>query len=401
MKILVTGAGGFIGKNLVATLRTIDKHEIFEYHHSDGLNILEKFCRECDFVFHLAGVNRPENPNDFTEGNETFTSKLVNFLEQNKNNCPIVFSSSVQAELDNYYGRSKLAAEKILLEYEKKSDSKIFIYRLKNVFGKWCLPNYNSVVSTFCFNAARSLPLKINDPSRELELVYIDDVIKEFLNVLEGSEVQNILTYKVNLQKLADIIQSFTTCREKLSVPNQNDEFIRKLYSTYQSYLSEKNFSYALKMHADERGSFSEFIRTEGQGQFSVNVVKPHITKGNHWHHSKHEKFLVVSGEGVIRFRKIFSNEIIEYKVSGSCHEVVDIPPGYTHSIENIGDADMTVVIWANENFNPEIPDTFFEKVIDSSTHLHGGGVLTPRQFKIYILFKILIESIVKGGAFK
>ena len=400
MKILITGAGGFIGKNLTASLHAVCEHEIFEYHHSDGLDTLEKFCRECEFVFHLAGVNRPKNPEDFTEGNKKFTLNLINFLEQNKNNCPIVFSSSIQADLDNPYGRSKLAAEKILLEHEKKFKAPVFIYRLKNIFGKWCLPNYNSVVSTFCFNAARNMPLKINDPAHELELVYIDDVIKEFLNVLAGGKVQSIPSYKTNLKELANVVQTFTTCREKLSVPNQNDEFIKKLYSVYQSYLPKEKFSYFLKMHSDNRGSFSEFVRTNGQGQFSVNVVKPKITKGNHWHHSKHEKFLVVSGEGVIRFRKIFSDEIIEYKVSGSCHEVVDIPPGYTHSIENIGDTDMIVFIWANENFNPESPDTFLENVIVSSPKcIWGGGISHP--IKKYFFIRILLESIAKGGVLK
>ena len=363
MKILITGAGGFIGKNLIATLQTIGGHEIFEYHHAAGAELLEKFCSECEFVFHLAGVNRPENPEEFTTGNENFTAELVNCLERNENNCPIVFASSIQVELNNPYGRSKLAAEKILHNHAEKTSAQISIYRLPNVFGKWGRPNYNSAVATFCFNTARSLPLKINDPAREMQLVYIDDVIKEFLRVLEGGEPKTIPIYKKNLQELAALIQSFPKARADLSIPDQTDELTKKLYSTYQSYLPEENFSYALKMHKDERGSFSEFVRTNGQGQFSANVIKPHITKGNHWHHSKHEKFLVVSGEGVIRFRQIFSDKIFDYKVSGTCHEVVDIPPGYTHSIENTGETDMTVIIWANENFNPTESDTYFLKV--------------------------------------
>ena len=349
MKILVTGAGGFIGKNLVATLRADGVHEIFEYHHAAGLETLEKFCRECEFVFHLAGVNRPKNPDEFTTGNENFTAELVKFLARAENACPIVFTSSIQAKLDNPYGRSKLAAEKILRAYSARA----VIYRLPNVFGKWCRPNYNSAIATFCFNAARGLPLQVNDPAREMNLVYVDDVIKEFLRVLDGEESQPIPSYKKNLQELAELIQSFPKTRADLSIPDQTDALTKKLYSTYQSYLPEENFSYALKMHKDERGSFSEFVRTNGQGQFSANVVKPHITKGNHWHHSKHEKFLVVAGEGVIRFRQIFSDKVFEYKVSGARHEVVDIPPGYTHSIENIGNTDMTVIIWANENYSP------------------------------------------------
>ena len=363
MKILITGAGGFIGKNLVATLQTIGGHEIFEYHHSASLETLEKFCRECEFVFHLAGVNRPKNSEEFTTGNKDFTAELVKLLERAENNSPIIFTSSTQVELDNFYGRSKLAAEKILNTHGEKTSARILIYRLTNVFGKWCRPNYNSAVATFCFNVARNLPLQINDPSREMTLIYIDDLIKEFLRVLDGDEPKTIPTYKKNLRELAELIQSFPKTRKNLSIPDQTDALTKKLYSTYQSYLPEENFSYALKMHKDDRGSFSEFVRTNGQGQFSANVIKPHITKGNHWHHSKHEKFLVVAGEGVIRFRQIFSDKIFEYKVSGTNHEVVDVPPGYTHSIENTGETDMTVIIWANENFNPDVPDTYYLKV--------------------------------------
>lgn len=366
MKILVTGAGGFIGKNLIATLK-IGGHEVFEYHHAAGLEMLEKFCHDCEFVYHLAGVNRPKSIEEFTAGNTHFTAELIGLLADNP--CPIVFTSSIQVEQDNPYGRSKAAAEKILREHSART----FIYRLPNVFGKWCRPNYNSAVATFCFNAARGLPLKVNEPSREMTLVYIDDVIKEFMRVLEGDEPQAIPTYRKNLQELAALIQSFPTTRADLSIPDQRDELTAKLFSTYQSYLPEENFSYELKMHSDERGSFSEFIRTDGQGQFSANVIKPHVTKGNHWHHSKHEKFLVVAGEGVIRFRQIFSDKIFEYKVSGERHEVVDIPPGYTHSIENIGETDMTVFIWANENFNPAAPDTYFLKVYDTPAQVDGG----------------------------
>lgn len=359
MKILVTGAGGFIGKNLIATLK-VSGHDVLEYHHAAGLETLERFCGECEFVFHLAGVNRPESLDEFTTGNERFTAELVNFLKQADNNCPIVFTSSTQAELDNPYGRSKLEAEEILRAHSART----LIYRLPNVFGKWCRPNYNSVVATFCFNAAHNLPLQVNDPAREMTLVYVDDVVKEFMSVLSGMEPQTLPTYRINLQELAGLIQTFPKCRADLSIPDQTDALTAKLYSTYQSYLPENNFAYALTMHKDERGSFSEFVRTEGQGQFSANVIKPHITKGNHWHHSKHEKFLVVTGEGVIRFRQIDSDEVFAYKVSGERHEVVEIPPGYTHSIENTGETDMTVIIWANENFNPAAPDTYPLKVI-------------------------------------
>ena len=368
MKVLVTGAGGFIGKNLIATLR--GEHEVLEYHHSAGLETFKKFCRECEFVFHLAGVNRPETIDEYTTGNAQFTAELVRLLDDNK--CSIVFASSIQAELDNPYGRSKLAAEKIL----RAQSARAVIYRLPNVFGKWCRPNYNSAVATFCFNAARGLPLQINDPAREMQLVYIDDVIKEFMRVLDGGEPQSIPTYKKNLAELAALIQSFPRYRADLSVPDQRDALTAKLYATYQSYLPENDFSYTLTMHKDERGSFSEFVRTDGQGQFSANVIKPHVTKGNHWHHSKHEKFLVVAGEGVIRFRQINSDKVFEYKVSGKRHEVVEIPPGYTHNIENLGETDMTVIIWTNENFNPAAPDTYFLKVNETPAQVDGGGMI-------------------------
>ncbi|MBR2179543.1 MAG: NAD-dependent epimerase/dehydratase family protein [Selenomonadaceae bacterium] len=366
MKILVTGAGGFIGKNVVSTLKTIDEYEVLEYHFCMGLEKLENFCKECDFVFHFAGVNRPESTDEFFEGNAHFTEVLVNYLKAQKNNCPVLFTSSIQVELDNAYGQSKLAAENILRQHETTMCAKVLIYRLPNVFGKWCRPNYNSAVATFCHNIAHGLDIQINDPSREMHLVYIDDVIQEFMAACCGKEHKegNVcfvpLTYRRNLQEIANLIKSFPQCRSNLSIPNQSDEFVKKLYSTYLSYLPEDSFSYELLMHKDNRGSFSEFIRTIGQGQFSVNIVKPHITKGNHWHHSKHEKFLVIVGKGAIRFRNIFSEKVIEYFVSDEKFEVIDIPPGYTHSIENTGETDMAVIIWANENFDPKNPDTYF-----------------------------------------
>ena len=369
MKILVTGAGGFIGKNLVSTLKTISEYEVLEYHSYMDFETLRSFCSECDFVFHLAGVNRPKSNDEFIEGNANFTKKLVEFLESQNNNSPVLFTSSVQVELDNAYGQSKLAAENILRQHENKTNSKVLIYRLPNVFGKWCRPNYNSAVVTFCYNIAHGLDIQINDPSREMYLVYIDDVTKEFIAACQGKEHRDgevcfvPLTYHKNLEEIANLIKSFPQCRLNLSIPNQSDEFIKKLYSTYLSYLPEDNFNYDLLMHKDNRGSFSEFIRTIGQGQFSINIVKPHITKGNHWHHSKHEKFLVIVGKGVIRFRNIHSEEIIEYCVSDEKFEVIEIPPGYTHSIENTGDTDMAVIIWANENFDPENPDTYFMAV--------------------------------------
>ena len=369
MKILITGSGGFIGKNLVSTLRAAGEHEVLEYHSDMSLDRLEKFCRECEFVFHLAGINRPLRSEEFESGNVQFTETLVELLDSGANACPIVFASSIQAASDNAYGRSKLAAENVLHRHEVQTGARVLIYRLPNVFGKWCRPNYNSVVATFCHNIARGLDIRIDDPARRLELVYIDDVIAEFLSTMSGGrskcdEFYAVApTYNRSLLEIAELLESFSHCRMALTVPNQNDEFTRKLHATYLSYLPTNDFGYDLLMHADARGSFTEFIRTEGQGQFSINIIKPHVMKGNHWHHTKHEKFLVIAGKGRIRLRQIFSDEIIEYVVSGEKFEVIEIPPGYTHSIENVGEKDMAVIMWANENFNPDRPDTYFMEV--------------------------------------
>ena len=320
-------------------------------------------------MFHLAGVNRPKNESEFLEGNVDFTQKILEKLKQCGNMVPVLMSSSIQAELDNPYGKSKKAAEELLFEYEREMGSKIFIYRLSNVFGKWCKPNYNSVIATFCYNIAHDLPIVINNPEVMLNLVYIDDVVEEFIAALNGKpnregEFCSVKTiYTIKLGNIADLIHSFKNSRENLSVANMNDEFSKKLYSTYLSYLPENQFSYDLNMHIDHRGSFTEFLRTNGQGQVSVNISKPGIVKGNHWHNTKNEKFLVVSGKGRISFRKYGSDEVIEYNVSGDKLQVIDIPVGYTHSIENIGDTDMVTIMWANELFNPDKPDTYYMEV--------------------------------------
>ena|GEM_PF-240378 len=280
-----------------------------------------------------------------------------------------LITSSIQANLDNPYGRSKKAGEDLVFNFGKENDNKTLVYRLPNLFGKWCRPNYNSVVATFCYNIANDLPIKINDPNVVLTLAYIDDVVEEFINALEGRENRNgefcevSKTYNVSLGKIAELIYSFKKTREEHTIPNMSDEFTKKLYNTYLSYLPKDKFSYELKMNVDNRGSFTEFIKTLNRGQVSVNISKPGITKGNHWHHTKNEKFLVVSGKGVIRFRKIDSDEIIEYYVSGDKLEVVDIPPGYTHNIENLGDTDLVTIMWANEPFDPEKPDTYYLEV--------------------------------------
>ena len=371
MKILITGAKGFIGKNLVAELRNRKAGEVLEFDRDNSLAELEQFTKDCDIVFHLAGVNRPLNEKEFEEGNRDFTNTLLSCLKKYSNRAPVIFSSSVQAKLDNPYGRSKLAAENTLIKYSEETGIPVTIYRLPNVFGKWCRPSYNSVVATFCHNIAHDLPIQINDPGTVLNPIYIDDVVNEFISKSEnivsntGPEVIEEIkpVYTLTLGSLASLIRSFRENRSGLGVPDLADPFTRKLYATYLSYLPEKEFSYPLKMNIDQRGSFTEFIRTNDRGQVSVNNSKPGIVKGNHWHHTRNEKFLVVSGSGVIRFRKIGTSGVIEYHVSGEKLEVVDIPTGYTHNIENLGTTDLVTVMWASEVFDPVKPDTFFENV--------------------------------------
>jgi UDP-2-acetamido-2,6-beta-L-arabino-hexul-4-ose reductase len=381
MKILITGANGFVGKNLVSTLknikdgkdktRNIDIEDIYSYDVDNTIEDLRKYTSDCDFVFHLAGINRPKDVSEFYEGNATFTEALCSLLEEHDNKSPILISSSIQASRDNDYGKSKKEGEEYLLNHGKKMDSKVYVYRLANLFGKWCRPNYNSVTATWCYNVANEKDIQINDPNVELPLCYIDDVVNEFLNALEGHptackegiyEVHPV--HHVKLGELANIIKSFKESRGTLNVPDMKEGSLeKKLYSTYLSYLPKDKFSYPLKMNTDQRGSFTEFLKTEEYGQVSVNVSKPGITKGQHWHHSKNEKFLVVSGKGLIQFRDIYSDKIIEYYVSGDKLEVIDIPTGYTHNIINIGESDMVTIMWANEKFDPEHPDTYYEEV--------------------------------------
>ncbi|WP_078543568.1 capsular polysaccharide biosynthesis protein CapF [Litchfieldia alkalitelluris] len=369
MKILVTGANGFVGKNLIAELKNRGFNDIFEFSRESDLSLLEKYTKECDFVFHLAGVNRPEDEEEFMKGNFGLTSHLLELLKKQDNKSPVLISSSIQAEKDNPYGRSKKAGEDLLLNYYYETDAKVYVYRLPNLFGKWSKPNYNTVVATFCHNIARDLNIQINNPDAELNLCYIDDVLEEFLRALEGKPTMHgdfcvvPVTHNIKLGELSELIKSFKESRTNLSIPNMENALTKKLYSTYLSFLPEDQFSYDLKMNCDHRGSFTEFLRTPERGQVSLNVSKPGITKGNHWHHTKNEKFLVVSGEGLIRFRKIESDEIIEYRVSGEKLQVIDIPTGYTHSIVNVGEKDLVTVMWANECFNPEKPDTYFVEV--------------------------------------
>ncbi|RAZ80720.1 NAD-dependent epimerase/dehydratase family protein [Planococcus halotolerans] len=368
-KILVTGANGFVGKNLVAELRNHGHEELYLYNRDNSLEDLEKFTTNCDFVFHLAGVNRPQNESEFMEGNQGLTSQLLQFLMKNKNKAPVLITSSIQAEKDNPYGLSKKAGEDELFAYSKETGAKVFVYRLPNLFGKWSKPNYNTVVATFCHNVSRDIDIQVNNPAAVLELAYIDDVMVEFLRALEGNPTINRtfgvvpVTHKIKLGDLADRIRSFKESRTSLAVPKMSDDLTKKLYSTYLSFLPEDKFSYDLKMNVDNRGSFTEFLRTPDRGQVSVNISKPGITKGNHWHHTKNEKFLVVSGNGLIRFRNIESEEIIEYYVNGDKLQVLDIPTGYTHSIVNVGETDLVTVMWVNESFDLKKPDTHYLEV--------------------------------------
>lgn len=381
MNILVTGANGFIGKNLCATLNAIkegaDKSfvissdlNLFEYDVDSEPTLLDEYCEKADFVFNLAGVNRPKEQEEFMSENFGFASTLLDMLKKHGNKCPVMLSSSTQAALDNPYGLSKRAGEKLFFQYSRETGAKVLVYRFPNVFGKWCRPNYNSAVATFCYNIAHDLPIRINDGSVVMKLVYIDDVVTELVHALEGEPSVCAggfcavpIEHTIKLGEIADRIVSFRKSREMRSVPDMSDEFTRKLYATYLSYLPEDQFSYSLSMNVDARGSFTEIIRTPERGQFSVNISKPGITKGNHWHHSKNEKFLVVSGRGVIRFRKVGDDKVYEYFVSGDRLEAVDIPTGYTHNIENLGETDMVTFMWASECFNPEKPDTYFLEV--------------------------------------
>lgn len=382
MNILVTGANGFIGKNLVATLKNIrDKKDtsfavkeqlnIYECTRATDKKTLEMYCEKADIIYHLAGVNRPKEESEFIEGNGDFTKQLVSILEQKNNCCPIVFSSSIQAEYDNAYGKSKLYAEKVLAEYALKNKITVYVYRLFNVFGKWCKPNYNSVVATFCYNIARGLPININDENAEIRLVYIDDVVKSFIMLLNETYTEDEIMFKevepvydVTVGELAGLLYSFFENRELCYLANTTKHsFSNCLYATYLSYLPEDKFGYKPKMNIDHRGSFTELFKTISNGQVSVNISKPGITKGEHWHHTKNEKFAVVSGNGLIQLRKIDESEIIEYAVSGDEIEIIDIPPGYTHNIINQGTQDMVTVMWCNECFDAEKPDTYFLKI--------------------------------------
>ena len=371
MKVLVTGANGFIGKNLSIWLKRNDIDVLAI--DIDNLSKLDEYALQADFIVHLAGINRPMDVKEFYGGNLNSIVKLVDILKNNKKKTPILLSSSTQAECDNDYGKSKKMGEDFLFDYQNKTGNPVYIYRFQNVFGKWCRPNYNSVVATFCYNIANGLDISVNNPNIVKEFVYIDDICKTILDLIKSEDYKGsnkILTikpsYLLSIGELANIIKSFKESRDNLIVPNMDNGIVSKLYATYLSYLPTNQFIYDLNMHVDNRGSFTEFIKTLNSGQVSVNVGKPGIVKGNHFHHTKNEKFLVVKGTCSIKFRKIDSEDVIEYIVSGDKLQVVDIPIGYTHSITNIGQDDSITIMWASESFDPNNPDTYFEEVVIS-----------------------------------
>ncbi len=399
MNILITGAKGFVGKNLSAALNNIrcgkDRtrpqltiNEVMEYDIDTPANLLDEFCQRADFVFNLAGVNRPKEQSEFMEGNFGFASTILDTLRQHGNTCPVMLSSSQQASLtgrfgNSEYGRSKKAGEDLFLKYGEECGTRVLVYRFPNLFGKWCRPNYNSVVATFCNNIACDLPIQVNDPSVELELLYIDDLLTEMLDALEGKEHHcefdglSVLpcddgrycycpiSHHVTLGRIVELLHTFHDQPQTLVMPEiPNGSFEKKLYSTYLSYLPKERVKFPLKMNVDARGSFTELLRTEKCGQFSVNISRPGITKGQHWHHSKWEFFIVVSGHGLIQERRIGSDEVLNFEVSGDKIEAIHMLPGYTHNIINLSETEnLVTVMWANEQFDPSHPDTFFEEV--------------------------------------
>ena len=398
MNILITGANGFVGKKLAAALTNIKENKdrthpnicidkLYLYDIDSSAELLEEACQNADFVFNLAGVNRPKTQEEFMQGNFGFASKLLDTLKRHKNTCPVMLASSLQATLigryDNEYGRSKKAGEELFFEYAKETGAKVLVYRFPNLFGKWCKPNYNSVIATFCHNIANDLDITINDPSAELELLYIDDLIAEMISALSGNETHceydglsavlsndgrfcvATVTHKISLGEIVDLLNSFAQQSKTLLMPEiAAHSFAKKLYSTYLSYLPKEKVSFPLKMNTDTRGSFTELLKTEKCGQFSVNISKPGVTKGQHWHHSKWEFFIVVSGNALIQQRKIGTEEVLNFEVSGDKIEAVHMLPGYTHNIITLSDTDdLITIMWANENIDPNFPDTYGEEV--------------------------------------
>lgn len=373
--VLVTGASGFIGKNLCSRLEQEKDIKVLCFTKGDSLQSLKTMIDRADFVFHLAGANRPTKEIEFTKTNQDLTAKIISLLKENNKKTPLLLSSSIQAESSNPYGVSKKAAEDIVFAYGADSKAAVYIYRLPGIFGKWCKPNYNSVVATFCHNIASNLPVTVNDPKHEITLGYIDNVIDDFISALQGTVTPNnkgfcalSKTYKTTLQSLKDDIMLFNKSRIDLTMPNFEKEYSRCLYATFLSYLPKDNFDTTLKTNFDDRGWLAEFIKSKQFGQIFVSKTKPGITRGNHWHHTKIEKFLVVDGQAEVIFRLVGGDEVIHYPVSGDKLKVIDIPAGYTHAIKNIGDRDLITIFWSDEIFNPDKPDTIFLKVEKEET---------------------------------
>lgn len=370
--ILVTGAKGFVGRNLCAVLGTMERVRVMEFDCDNTPEELEGMLEDAEVIFHLAGVNRPKNEEEFRTGNAGLTEEICSTLLRLGRKPKIVLASSIQADQKNPYGQSKLQAEQALRDFSEASGASTVVYRFKNLFGKWCRPNYNSVTATFCHNIAHDLPLSISDPARSIELTYIDDVVSAMTGEIlsEGAQLEtgfsfapDLASHSITLGELAELIGSFRQSRSTLVLPGFDSRFVRALYSTYLSYLEGEDFAYGLTIRTDERGSLAEMMKSGSFGQIFVSRTRPGITRGNHYHHTKTEKFMVVEGEAVIRFRRIDGTEVIEHRVSGSEFRVVDIPPGYTHHITNIGEGEMVTLFWASEIFNPDQPDTFFLKV--------------------------------------
>lgn len=365
MKVLITGSNGFVGKNLVSNLSLIKDIEIYKYDRESTLDELNVYTKDCDFVFHLAGVNRPQDPKEFMDGNFGFTSVLLEKLKENNNKCPIVISSSIQAELDNDYGKSKKAGEDLIFNYGKENDVKVYVYRFVNLFGKWCKPNYNSVIATWCYNVANGLDIEVSDPSKELNLCYIDDVCNELIACLsnkvhkKGNYCYVPSVYTKTLGEISSLIKSFKENDKGIMVPSTGDLFTKKLYATYISYVPLNDLVVDLEEHRDNRGVFCELVRTKECGQVSVSTTNPYVVRGGHYHNTKMERFIVIKGKAKITFEHVLEHKKIEFFVSGDKLQYVTIPVGYQHSINNIGDDELVMILWANELFNPEIPDTY------------------------------------------
>lgn len=369
MKVLITGANGFVGRNLVSNLSLNKEIEIYKFDKDNTEEELDKFTKDCEFVFHLAGVNRPQNQEEFMEGNFGFTSTLLEYLKKNKNKSPIMISSSIQAELDNEYGKSKKAGEDLIFQYGKDNDVKVFVYRFPNVFGKWCRPNYNSVIATWCYNVAHNEEIRVDDSSKELILVYIDDVCNELIKCLDNQETKDgdycvvPVTYKKTLGEISNLIKSFKENDRVIMVPSTGDVFTKDLYATYISYVPLEELVVDLEEHRDNRGVFCELVRTKEAGQVSISTTNPEIIRGGHYHNTKMERFIVVKGKAKIEFEHVIDHSKFEFEVSGDKLQYVTIPVGYQHSINNIGDDELVLILWANELFDPDIPDTYVMEV--------------------------------------